>query len=160
MIERISLDMPFIQRHELNLSEAVVFACVFDASLPNLWNFKLCSNHWLAEQLPAVTDKRDTMFRHVTALANAGVIDRCHKKGNQMLRITSPGWEWRAGRCRYRVNEGGEIVTPASLSGVSAMVDNAEPDTLSRIENTLDLGSTPDNEHTIDLKLRVSVEVL
>lgn len=95
----IYLDMASIARWDLNISQGVVFAYINQAAAwadraPGDPEFFNLANGKLVSELPSVTGKRDTMLRHVMALAKAGVIERKTIRKFQFIRITAKGKAW------------------------------------------------------------------
>lgn len=84
----------------LNLQEAYAFS--FCYSLPSwaetliiggeVWYFG--SRNKAMEEIPLLTDKPDTVYRHYKALSNKGIIEWKKVDGKDCIRITAKGKQW------------------------------------------------------------------
>lgn len=84
----------------LNLQEAYAFS--FCYSLPSwaetliiggeVWYFG--SRNKAMEEIPLLTDKPDTVYRHYKALAHKGIIEWKKVDGKDCIRITAKGKQW------------------------------------------------------------------
>lgn len=119
----LHLDMLAVSRWDLNLSQAAVFAYVHSCSSwcdklkedPEFYNI---ANSKIATELSCLSDKRDTMLRHVLALVEAGVIERRTVKSKQYVKLTAKGLEW------HRRADEDEVVSRPGLRGKSEHREN------------------------------------
>ena len=106
----------------LNLSQAVVFNALTEATLwANSAVFEGEVYYWFAKEklmkeLPAITDKPDTIKRHLAALDKAGLIRRkVVVEGNNTyhyIAITAKGKEWNTAQLSAESEDGKNIPTP------------------------------------------------
>lgn len=116
----INLDMVSISRWSLNVQQGVVFSFIHFAGT---WadraaddaEFFNVSNGKLVNELGCVTDKRDTMLRHVLKLVDTGVIERRTIRRKQYLRITEKGKMWNKVREENPASNEQRDISPASL---------------------------------------------
>ena len=106
----------------LNLSQAVVFNALTEAtSWANSAVFEGEVYYWFAKEklmkeLPVITDKPDTIKRHLSALDKAGLIRRkVVVEGNNTyhyIAITAKGKEWNTAQLPAESEDGKNIPTP------------------------------------------------
>lgn len=96
------IDQVFALKHGLNQSEATVYSCLME--LPS-WASQLtlkgrvyyfASRHKMTEMLPLVTEKPDTMYRHLSNLKKKGLIDLTKHEGKDYIAhfsVVSSQWK-------------------------------------------------------------------
>ena len=144
----IHLDLAFITKFGLKLSEGVVLGHLY----PRLKRFREpvpYTNKRLCTELPCVTGKRDTMFRHVTVLVERGLLIKEIIRGVQYLGLR--------GDCGWAAYDSNDELTRANPDHVSIDDEQDAPDVnqasnpWSDLEVTVNIQlanlARPSNEH-------------
>lgn len=96
----ISLNLQKSFEWELTSSESIVFAWIYElASWADKMEYKgniyyFGSRNKACEELPSITDKRDTMYRIYKSLQNKGLINLIMLESSDYLSLTEKGKEW------------------------------------------------------------------
>lgn len=96
----VPIDQGCAMRWKLSLAQSLVFSFVY--SLPS-WAtsktvdgqvFYYITKGKIIEELPLLTDKRDTAYRHLKSLEDAGLIEIKRFDGSMFIRLTDKAKEW------------------------------------------------------------------
>lgn len=84
----------------LNLQQAALFAFLYEVpswaecqTIDGVAYWRIAKSKIIAE-LPILTDKRDTVYRHMKALEDAGLIEKIQNGDITLIRVTKKGAEW------------------------------------------------------------------
>ncbi|WP_261840975.1 DnaT-like ssDNA-binding domain-containing protein [Aliamphritea ceti] len=107
---------------ELNLQQAVLFGFLYE--LPS-WSdskpikgqlFYWISKEKIAEELPAISPKPDTIKRYMATLEKQGLIERAVVNNRVYVRITRKGKQWNKAEAKSAASKVGKKI-PAKRSG-------------------------------------------
>lgn len=93
----------------LNLSQAYLFSLLADVgqwAAETIIDGKVyywVSRNKIIEELPALTDKPDTVYRLLKQLSDAGLIDYTKQGAKDLVKLTSKGKEWNTVETRKNI---------------------------------------------------------
>lgn len=121
----------------LNLSEAYAFA--FCYSLPSwadtiiigtdIWYFG--SRNKALDEIPLLTDKPDTVYRHYRALAAKGIIEWKKFDGKDCIRITEKGKQWNTSEINPQFGKFSE--SPRKIFRITSEINPTDKITIDKI---------------------------
>lgn len=96
----VFIDQIFAVKHDLNLSRAAVFSFIINSLSwtetivinKTVWYF--VSRTKVVQELPIVSKRPDTIYRHFRALEDAGLINYKKIDGRDYVRVTEKGNTW------------------------------------------------------------------
>lgn len=119
----LNINQPKAIEWGLSLSQAILFSYLHD--LPT-WAKNIVIDgetfYWTGKsniicELPILTDKPDTVKRHMIALEKAGLIKRAVHQNRMMICVTEKGKTWNKYNGDLSEPEGGKKITPLDKGG-------------------------------------------